>query len=123
MPISIFLLIFSQTIDGTLVAAKEFSFVIRLSIFTCFLQMVFLWVATKWNLGLPCIFASLGARYLTFVFAVSWKARPRPLLWLIGLRNTVGSLIKFLLAQQTTLSRASIYCCTRQKQRVTASLS
>merc|ERR1712194_86093 len=63
VPICIASLVLAQLIDGTQVAARQFPFVIRMSVVTLSVQLVFLAVVLRLNLGLPGIFLSLASRY------------------------------------------------------------
>jgi len=75
VPICISLLVFSQAIDGTLIASRDFDFTVALSVFTCGLNLLFLWVAVfqlRW--GLSSVIYSLGMRYVVFLVAVTTLA-------------------------------------------------
>lgn len=66
-------LVFSQMIDGSLLAAREFGYVIRLSMVTTAVQLSFLFAVVNLHWSLSCIFLSLAFRY--WIFATSTAVR------------------------------------------------
>lgn len=66
-------LVLQQPLDGTLVAAREFSFVIKLSVITMLSQLCVLSAVLHFNLGLSFVFLSLAVRYWVFTVSASLR--------------------------------------------------
>jgi len=69
VPVCIASLIFAQMNDGTLLAAREFGFVIRVSVLTTAMQLAILFAVARFQWGLSGIFLSLAFRYWMFGIA------------------------------------------------------
>lgn len=73
MAVCIALSVFCQLIDGTLIAAREFRYVMFIATVPILLQLICLRVVGHWHLGLRCIFYSIIVRYMPLVFCTGLR--------------------------------------------------
>lgn len=66
-------LLLSSSIDGALLAAKDFRFIVFQQALVVAVQLVLLWMTLKFQLGLPAVWMTLAVRVLLFIpVALTW---------------------------------------------------
>ncbi|CAJ1351562.1 unnamed protein product [Effrenium voratum] len=71
VPVTVASLILSQAFDGSMLAAREFPLVIRITLATTSLQAALLIAATTFHWSLEAVFLSLATRYWLFMAVIS----------------------------------------------------
>lgn len=69
MFLATFLLLVSSSVDGSLLAAKDFGFIVPTQVAVCALQICLLGVVRRLGLGLPFVFLTFSVRLLSFLAA------------------------------------------------------